>query len=394
MKGNHVPDGKIFSIEEIRLWSEKWKNHSNVALQVNQQTQELVQELQQANNFLAQTSNALNEVAQKEKSFSDQFSSLNIEFENINKEEHQFEQDFIQLRNTISSIDACLLKQEKLFPSLEMSSIELNTYIQQIYEHINNKLKHCSDIEQNIKVAATGFPDILKTITASKDYQEEIGKMVNAINEISSKINLLAINTAIIAEKGSSKGEGFRAIAKEIQVLAEQTKFSSDEIAKMTTNFSLNTTTALKNIDTGTKSLSNASQNVEYLKEELNLLKELVQKIETFSQKATDSVVEVKSNLEELLHLQKSLFEGFEHTNIKIKNFLAEHDKAAENHQKLANFYLTKNNMIKGLAEIVAKTQKTLEKSFSLSNKAIETLINLDKQKKDLELFLTKIGQA
>ena len=59
---------------------------------------------------------------------------------------------------------------------------------------------------------------------------EKINRViVNAANQA----NLLAINTAIIAEKLDSK-EGINVIAKELQTLAEQLNLAAEELANIT----------------------------------------------------------------------------------------------------------------------------------------------------------------
>ncbi len=52
-------------------------------------------------------------------------------------------------------------------------------------------------------------------------------KINRIVMDASSQANLLAVNTAIIAEKLESK-EGITVIAKELQTLAEQLKIASE----------------------------------------------------------------------------------------------------------------------------------------------------------------------
>lgn len=58
----------------------------------------------------------------------------------------------------------------------------------------------------------------------------EIGKVTEAINEISSQTNLLALNATIEAARAGSAGKGFAVVANEIKQLAQQTASATEDI--------------------------------------------------------------------------------------------------------------------------------------------------------------------
>ncbi|MBI5886444.1 MAG: methyl-accepting chemotaxis protein [Deltaproteobacteria bacterium] len=106
---------------------------------------------------------------------------------------------------------------------------------------------------EEVKTIAVMVEDLAQNIKTLGGRSEEIGNIIDVINEIAEQTNLLALNAAIEAARAGEQGRGFAVVADEVRRLSERTAKSTLQIDGMVKAIQSEVQSAVKAMSEGTK---------------------------------------------------------------------------------------------------------------------------------------------
>jgi twitching motility protein PilJ len=254
-------------------------------------------------------------------------------------------------------------------------------------EEVSGNAERCSDVARHsVEVAHKGGEAVRRTIAGMNTIREtiqdtskrikrlgessqEIGNIVELIEEIAEQTNILALNASIEASRAGESSRGFAVVADEVQKLAERSAGATKKIEVLVSTIQSDTNEAVMSMERSTTDVvggallaENAGAALDEIEQVSHQIASLVQNISSSSKEQTSVASAITKNMHVLREISSKTTESTAATSTAISKLS---ELASQLRRSVAGFTLPDQGGGTGVlsAERVAASLERAEKA-------------------------------
>ena len=177
---------------------------------------------------------------------------------------------------------------------------------------------------QQVAERTAGLADSLNELAHRAD---NIGRVIEVINEIADQTNLLALNAAIEAARAGEAGRGFAVVADEVRKLAEKTMVATREVEQAIAAIQKSSTDAVQEMSLTRERVQTTAGKAEATGQVLGhivngalQIADMVRNIATASEQQSSTSDEINRNVSRINNLSRDISQRIEVAGNNIKD--------------------------------------------------------------------------
>jgi methyl-accepting chemotaxis protein len=162
-----------------------------------------------------------------------------------------------------------------------------------------------------------------KKIKGLGERSQEIGAIIEVINEIATQTNLLALNAAIEAARAGEQGRGFAVVADEVRKLAERAARATKDITGLIKGIQVETSEAVSVMEEGTREVEVGTKLADQAGAALREIEQIVKQTATLMTDITRAAADQVKSTESVVHTMGNISQLTQETTHGVQDTVA-----------------------------------------------------------------------
>ncbi len=289
------------------------------------------------NQFVNKLRDIINTVKQNSESIASGNAELSATSEKLAQ---NFQEQTMQLSAVASATEEMSTSASEVVRSVQDvtdKAEQANNFIHDGREMLMEAVSSVMSIKEEVE-------NLGKTIGQLSNSSEEIGNILNVINDIADQTNLLALNAAIEAARAGEHGRGFAVVADEVRKLAERSQKAIKEIETIILNLQKESSVASDNMKAASKKVENG---VVVIRDTESMFENIVSSVDTITEASRHIETAVSEQVQAIHNINgntQTLSNGVEQSNIsvtEVSNTVTDLQKQTEDLSMLVSRFRT-----------------------------------------------------
>ncbi len=185
---------------------------------------------------------------------------------------------------------------------------------------------------QGMQVIRERVDDIAETILMLSERTQQIGEIINSVNDIANQSKLLALNASIEAARAGEEGRGFAVVAMEVRQLAERSRQATGRVRDILQEIQQATNTAVMVTEEGSKGTDRGMQLVGEAGDAIRELAEVIEQSAQAAIQIASSTQQQTNGMDQLLGAMTSIRQA----TVQAAASTRQAEKSAQNLHEMA----------------------------------------------------------
>lgn len=307
----------------------------------------------------------------------------------VNETASSIEEMTVSIKEVAANTGRLFSEAENTYQAIN----KINTSLQEVSVNVTHSRKLSEETTQaaiagqrSMNETLEGMRGIKEVVLKSAqviqnlgDRAEEIGAILDVMNDIAEQTSLLALNASIIAAQAGEHGRGFAVVAGEVRELAHRSTVSAKEIGNLIKNVQKEALSAIQAMQEGVQKVEDGVRLAD-------MTGELLQQIITRAERSASTVSEIARASQTQADSSRQIMQYMEN----VTRMVSEITKATDEQQKGSSQIIVAVDSMRNLAEQVKRAMNEQTKGTGQAIHAMERVTEIALKVKNMTIEQTR----